>query len=285
MSTKIYNGLKLPNMSVFDLNEMYKTLRSNLIPIAQQEYYKFIAKIFQSAYVYSKLGVSICEYDVDMNNLPPEADDDEMLLFAKREACNIISKTRNAILWADAEADADFEVSLCILPVSDSILCIPCANNNELNKELQRIMMEYFHVEKYGYWDNTDKPDELTEAEWNKRKNDWSRALPDSLGVPRQNGFVIKLVDSEFDLTKRLGGIPKFIMPYVEPNEDLCKKAAKEKLVMEKYQEYIHDFDLAGGNVSVYKAWTLAVEYIKNNPEKVEKLTADFIKKLKKGEV
>ena len=28
MSTKIYNGIKLPNMSVFELNEMYKILRS-----------------------------------------------------------------------------------------------------------------------------------------------------------------------------------------------------------------------------------------------------------------
>lgn len=284
MSTKIYNGLKLPNMSVFELNEMYKILRSKLIPIAQQEYYKFIAKIYQSAYVYVKLGVNICEYDINMSNLPPDADNDEILLFAKREACNIISKTRNAILWSDAEPDADFEVSLSILPISDAILCIPSVNNSILSKELKTLLIDYFHVQEYGYWDNTDMPDELTEDEWNKRRDDWNKALPDALGVPRQNGFVIKLVDSEFDLTKRTGGVPKFIMPYVESNEVLCRKAANGKLTMEKYQEYIHDFDLADGNISVYKAWKLAREHIENNPEKVENLTAEFLKKLKKGE-
>lgn len=283
MSTKIYNGMKLPNMSVFELNEMYKILRSKLIPIAQQEYYKFVAKIYQAAYVYVKLGVNICEYNIDMTNLPPKADSDEILLFAKREACDIISKTRNAVLWSDAEPDADFEVSLCVLPIPETILCIPCANNNELSKELHRILKEYFHVEEYGYWDNTDKPDELTDDEWDKRRDDWNKALPDALGVPRQNGFVIKLVDSEFDLTKRLGGDPKFIMPYVESDEVLCKKAAKEHFVKEKYTEYVHDFE-SDENISVYKAWRLAVEYIQKNPEKVEKLTAEFMEKLKKGE-
>lgn len=284
MSTKIYNGLKLPNMSVFELNEMYKILRSKLIPLAQQEYYKFIAKIYQAAYVYPKLGINICEYDIDMKNLPHEADNDEILLFAKREACEIINKTRNAVLWADAEPDADFEVSLSILPISDAILCIPSANNSILSKELKALLIDYFHVEEYGYWDNTDMPDELTEDEWNKRREDWNKALPDALGVPRQNGFVIKLVDSEFDLTKRAGGIPKYIMPYVESNEVLCKKAAKEKLIMEKYEEYIHDFDTAEGNISIYKTWRMACEYIENNPELVENLTTEFIEKIKNKE-
>lgn len=283
MSTKIYNGMKLPNMSVFELNEMYKVLRSKLIPVAQQEYYKLVAKIYQSAYIYAKLGVNICEYNIDMTNIPTDADKDEILLFAKREACEIIKKTRNAVLWADAEPDADFEVSLCILPVSDAILYIPCANNNELNGELQRVMMEYFRAEEYGYWDNTDMPDNLTEDEWNNRKDNWNKALPDALGVPRQNGFVIKLVDSEFDLTKRAGGIPKFIMPYVEPDDVLCQKAAKQQLSMEKYTEYMHDFE-SDGNASAYKAWRLAVEYVQKNSELVEKITTELMEKLKKGE-
>lgn len=283
MSTKIYNGLKLPNMSVLELNEMYKILRSKLIPIAQEEYYKFVAKIFQSAYVYIELGVNICEYDVDMKALPSNANSDEILVFARRQACDIMKKTRNAVLWADAEPDADFEVSLSILPIHDTILCIPCVNNNILNKEMLGILKKYFHIEEYGYWDNADKPDEISDDEWNKRKDDWEKALPDTLGVPRQNGFVIRLVDSEFDLTRQTGGVPKFIMPYVEPNDVLCKKAAKQQLIMEKYTEYIHDFE-TNGNVSVYKAWILAVEHVQKNPEKVEKLTAEFMEKLKKGE-
>jgi hypothetical protein len=283
MSTKIYNGLKLPNMSVFELNKMYKNLRSKLIPVVQQEYYKFVAKIYQSAYVYVKLDVNICEYNIDMKNLPHEADDDEILLFAKREACDIINKTRNAILWADAEPDADFEVSLSILPIQDVILCIPSANNHVLSDELKLLLMDCFHAEEYGYWDNTDRPGELTKDEWNKRKDDWNKALPDALGVPRQNGFVIRLLDSEFDLTKQAGAAPKFITPYVESDEVLCKRAAKQQLIMEKYAEYIHDFESAG-NVSAYKAWRLATEYIQKNPEDIEKLTTKFMEKLRNGE-
>lgn len=33
-------------------------------------------------------------------------------------------------------------------------------------------------VEAYGYWNNTDRPDEVTEAEWDERRAFWDRVLP-----------------------------------------------------------------------------------------------------------
>lgn len=280
MSTKIYNGMKLPNMSVFDINQMYLIFRKTLCEKAQQEYLKFVAKVYETAFIYSKFGIDIGGYDINLKELDSDLEESALLIFAREQASQLISKTRNAILWSDAEPEADFEASLCILPTRDAILCIPCANNSVIKAELVRTLKDYFHAEDYGYWDNTEGPDNITEIEWKKRRDDWNEVLPDYLGVPRQNGIVIKIVDSEFDLTKRAGSIAKCVMPYVESVEVLCKKAAKEKLIMAKYEEYIHDVDSSEYNISIYKAWRVASEYVMDNPENVEILTAEFLRQL-----
>ena len=49
---------------------------------------------------------------------------------------------------------------------------------------------------------------------------------------------------------------------------------------MEKYEEYIHDVDSSEYNISIYKAWRMASEYVMDNPENVEILTAEFLRQL-----
>lgn len=41
-------------------------------------------------------------------------------------------------------------------------------------------------LEEYGYWDNTDQPDEITDKEWRHRKRAW-----DTLDVPADDGLLI----------------------------------------------------------------------------------------------
>lgn len=39
----------------------------------------------------------------------------------------------------------------------------------------------------YGYWNNTDEPDDVTDAEWRQRRRAWSK-----LDVPRDDGLLIQ---------------------------------------------------------------------------------------------
>ena len=52
MSTTIYNGKILPNMDLYQTNQYYKKLRSEMIPRAKDEYVKLIARTAQEIYVY-----------------------------------------------------------------------------------------------------------------------------------------------------------------------------------------------------------------------------------------
>lgn len=44
-------------------------------------------------------------------------------------------------------------------------------------------------VREYGYWNNTDQPDYVTDAEWEERKKAW-----DFLSVPADEGFTIPMI-------------------------------------------------------------------------------------------
>ena len=47
-------------------------------------------------------------------------------------------------------------------------------------------------MKEYGYWNNTDKPDEISAKDWNKRRINWDKALP--TGIPIMDGISIKLI-------------------------------------------------------------------------------------------
>lgn len=48
-------------------------------------------------------------------------------------------------------------------------------------------------VESWGYWTNTDKPSNVTVAEWDHRGEAWMRALPGA-GIPSECGFSIRAI-------------------------------------------------------------------------------------------
>lgn len=46
-------------------------------------------------------------------------------------------------------------------------------------------------IEDYGYWDNSDRPEELTQAQWDKRRDDWGIALAVDPEDPRSERFAL----------------------------------------------------------------------------------------------
>lgn len=58
----------------------------------------------------------------------------------------------------------------------------------ELSKD--KDFSEKYGIKDYEYWNNTDKPDEISDREWNRRGRDWDKALP-GLGVPAESGIVV----------------------------------------------------------------------------------------------
>lgn len=48
-------------------------------------------------------------------------------------------------------------------------------------------------VEPFGYWNNTDRPDDITDDEWDSRRRTWNRVIPD-LTAPSTIGWAWSLL-------------------------------------------------------------------------------------------
>lgn len=67
-------------------------------------------------------------------------------------------------------------------------LFIPFGGYQNFMFHIKEIAIEEVGFREYGYWNNTDPLDDISEEEWNQREQDW-----DFLGVPSEDGFYYQL--------------------------------------------------------------------------------------------
>jgi hypothetical protein len=269
MSTKIYDGKRLPDMSVLELHQFCQKLKATLLPVVKIEYIKLIATITQSAYMYMITGQNICKYSVNMKELGEpnsEFSSHEIFFFAKEQADKLITNTSNATRRIDSESDADFDVSLCVFPLHDKILCIPYANH----ETLREVLFSADEFSDYGYWNNTDPPTDMSNDEWRQRKIDWYEALPGP-GIPRENGMVFQIIDAPYDVLQRLYVTLDDIIPYFISNEELCKEYAKNSIFEHEFQRCVKE--LGGDWIrNGYRCLRQAQEYVKSHEDEVQRI-------------
>lgn len=191
MSTKVYNGFKFRDPDLFavhrDLNELKEFIRAAaLVETADH--------IRQAAI--SELDNSISK---DTTIEPRLIGRMTMKMFSRQQE---VKKTQRR----DPEVDMEFEI--VILPDLE-----------------QRALYGIFYTERrtwgdhvrslpwyidYSYWNNTDRPDDVTDAEWEERSETWDRVCgwtPPSkrgytMSVDTDMTFSDKLIDIVFDPTK-----------------------------------------------------------------------------------
>ena len=273
MSTKIYNGMRFKSsVSLMNLNRIYKDIRGRLIRTAQEEYYRINAKILESLYVYCKTGVCVSNYGFEFDQMDVQGMTyQDMVDFTVKLSTDWIQYATNSnyacdefsFLSAHGKEDckrliisrkgrddesfsvisnrllfnhhADFSVSMSILPIHNKILMLPYAENDAFYKVLTE--NEYF--EEYGYWNNTDPDENVSEEDWAERKRDWDEAL-EGIGIPAENGFTIKFLDGNSLHNVHLGfTVGTNLAPYFSPTEDLAYQAAKESYSEEIFAELL----------------------------------------------
>ena len=247
MSTTIYNGKILPNMDLYQTNQYYKKLRSEMIPRAKDEYVKLIARTAQEIYVYIQTGVYPGYYEVDLNEINAKADEFredsfKLIEYAFEFANKIVRKTSAAIFTSDSENDADFDVSLTIFPLHDKILALPYANNDVLHD----VFFKREEFVDYGYWNNTDPPEELSEEEWEQRKKDWDEALP-GIGIPMNNGIVLRIVDAIHDvIDPHVYYVKDDFMRFLKNDSELVEKVAKRTIINREFNRLYAEYEKEG---------------------------------------
>lgn len=67
-----------------------------------------------------------------------------------------------------------FEVSFGYDQQTGRVLCLLYTDRREFTEAWEALP----EVEAYGYWDNADRPGDMTEAEWEERRDAWERVMP-----------------------------------------------------------------------------------------------------------
>lgn len=268
MSTKIYNGYKLDNMSLEKANDFYLDLRDITADIAYNQYIKkyfsTLIDIVDTTYYLNYVGNNSKDIlfpflkNIYTDTISPQSairqlsypdknDDkseyDKVFDKFKQNAIGYIVDdiVRNKIQLAELSKFNDegfnFKYEICLLPRPDCTLLL--VYNDDLLNELNNLIenndefIQQYNLEYYGYWNNTNCPKEIKESDWEQRGQVWKEALKIGHGIPAQSGFDISLFNASHNLT----------FTYILENLDKCKDIlpTKEERVYEKAKSLLLD--------------------------------------------
>lgn len=232
MSTKIYDGCYINTTSLKEINKFLNKLKNQLGQKREELIYNKIISLFTNTY--DKLTLAKNEEDknkiIDFLFKDKKIDITDTLMFKIDEyVCKEyfdIYKTMNR------NPSFDFGFSISLIPFKNKTLIIPYYDNIELRD----IFFSFEEIIDYSYWNNTDKPDKITNREWNKRKNNWDEALGSntvssvSLNFePFNNNMWYFLKYNDDSYNKLLNIIPSF--------EDRVSKISKNNIINKKCKE------------------------------------------------
>ncbi len=238
MSTKLYNGYKLNNLSVNELKEFMDELRQRLYKVFKSEYadvfnlmtIDIVDNIVACDYLFSKTGdeTDIEKYFVSILQRayqPCRMIDDfykrkvnVTLDFALKEYLNydfigsvknivndiikqkiFVSNTKNTRIGG-----IDLQNEIAFFPTQDKIMFLAYGNNlekvlDDILKSKRKDVREFrqkYGFEYYGYWNNTDRLNGISQKKWDERGDEWNAVLaPDY--IPSRHGICSEVISGE----------------------------------------------------------------------------------------
>ena len=182
MSTKIYDGFCFKKkMSLNEVHDIFMDFRKEAEEIKKCKLNEYFSKAAYKILDGKAIGRKY-----------PEMKDRSILSYLWCDFCNRIremEKTRQR------DPEIDFNCEISIQPLKNKILGIiygECIKIKEawFNKEF---------IKEYGYWNNTDKPEGITDKQWERRCVDWDKALGER-GIPAYTGLSAKITDNSYVL-------------------------------------------------------------------------------------
>lgn len=155
MSTKIYNGYRLS--PAVDLFEFTGRLRTVMNPIR--------ARLDAGALMDRAVTA------IDAADARGEARPQHVLLAAMNE---FDGEQRNLNPRHRGYDPNRFEVSFGYDQQTCRLLCLLYADQPEFTEAWESLP----EVEEYGYWNNADQPEGVTDAGWDERRDAWERVMP-----------------------------------------------------------------------------------------------------------
>jgi hypothetical protein len=167
MSTKIYNGFKIDTNDICEVQNILMAHHTEVKEITENKTIEFLIK----SAVNGLDKDTIHKKDTNKNYLSEAGSD---LLDRQRE----VRKTQ------ERDPQIDFGAEIVVIPFEGKFYGIYYTEHDEFLKKL----LDHPKVSEYGYWDNTDRPDEVSARDWKKREKIWD-GIFEGKEVPCEIGF------------------------------------------------------------------------------------------------
>jgi hypothetical protein len=193
MSIKIYNGYKLKeDLSLRALEDKTTQLKRLIQSQADQLfkhhsineiYYMYdLYKMFPEKFYERYKKITGYEYRQE-----PKVDKSIFILDVVMGVKRMVKSARQS----EALPFYNLEACIHIIPIKNKTLILWYGESDQL----RTIFECQDWIEGYHYQNQADRPEDLSEEEWELRRLDWEEALPN--GVPSDRGFTVDLVDEE----------------------------------------------------------------------------------------
>lgn len=234
MSTKIYNGFKINTVDFNLINKSLKKIKKD---------YKDIIEIEEKKAILSYI---IQKYDsfYYRNKITSISNKESFFSFILNDFNEMNNKLKNDI----RVPQLDFGLSIYLFPLNEEVLGYYYSEQ----KQGKELMNNYIHnncfIEDYFYFNNTDKPKNITEFDWLIREKKWNNVLSEDNCC-----YEIQIHETEL--------FPDY--SYIEDFQNLEERA--HKFVLNEYVEYF--LNIANPTIENYNN---AIDIIYKNNTKTE---------------
>lgn len=166
MSTKIHNGYQLPRMSITAMRAFLDKLHKKISPLQIKLARERFASVCSEFLDHKALGLPLKEFKREISIGGPCAYGYAINTFLEKE-----EEFRKVPRRRDVGFDFEFEV--CFIPIHHKLLAAIFTEQKVLVKAWESIK----GVRDYHYQDSTDKPENVSDREWDRRGKDWNEAL------------------------------------------------------------------------------------------------------------
>ena len=193
MSTKIYDAYKLKgDYDLMSLNKALSDLRQQVTQHCENLIANIVVRQFLSMY-----------YMTLLHGTNTPADTDTITTTVLENIARQDMKSAWAYLYCeitDKIADLsnttrpfgyNFYNNLLLFPLKDKILAMYFGNT-----DIRRFIENHEMFEDYHYQNQCDKPDDISDKEWDKRESDWNDAIGTDY-IPANHGWQVQLFNTE----------------------------------------------------------------------------------------
>lgn len=181
MSIKLYHGYRIKSTDIIEITKVLNEVGVAYDKAAKIYLATLVAHVMANSWDALTLSPELIERDEELRGLKDYS--------ISMHAHDFIEGRKQKIKATEKRDPVyDFQLDVVIFPEANQIDTLALVFTE--NETFRRAFADHPMVESFPYWDNTDRPDELTDEQWEQRGKRWVDLIghdtPSRRGLTRQ---------------------------------------------------------------------------------------------------